>query len=124
MISAPLHAADSVPRCWRQDLQDEDIQDGLFRVQVATSNNGAREVAIVLAILAQSLSAQTGVAPSSDLEKIEIDMFGETKYWRPSVNFPTLESYKSAVVNSLAPVLKMNTVIECAKVNHHTPGSR
>jgi hypothetical protein len=110
----------SVPRCWIQDLPSEDIQDGLFRVQIMTDGTSAREVAAIMAILSQSLAYQKGVAPSSDLEHLEVDVFGETKYWQPSVVFPTLESYKTAVVNSLAPVLKFNAAIECAKVNRHT----
>jgi hypothetical protein len=121
LSGSALHASvEEVPRCWVEDLPSEDIQDGLFRVQIVTAGTSAREVAAVMAILSQSLAFQKGVAPSNDLEHLEVDVFGETKYWQPTAAFPTLESYKSAIVNSLTPVLKFNAAIECAKNNRHS----
>ena len=35
------------------------------------------------------MSAKTGVVASADLEDIEIDLHGETKYWQPSASYPT-----------------------------------
>lgn len=97
----------------------EDIQDGLFRIHLKTSGTDARAVATVLGVVSQSLAAQNGVAPALDLSEIEIDAQSQDKYWQPSALFPTLDSYKSAVVDSLAGVLRFNATVECAKVNHH-----
>jgi hypothetical protein len=119
LLLATTAHADGIPRCWRADLPAEDIQDGLFRVHIATENREAREVALIMGTLGQSYAFQTGVAPSSDLQEIEIDMRGETKYWQASAAFPTLDAYKTAIVNSLAAVLKYDVLVECARVNHH-----
>ena len=112
-------ADDAVPFCWSSDQTG--IQDGLFRVHVQTAGNSAQDVAAVMAILSQSLAGQTGVAASPRLDQIEIDVYGELKYWRPTATYPTLESFKAAIVKSIAPVLNQNGVsVECAKTNHRS----
>jgi hypothetical protein len=114
-----VSAADPIPRCWQADLPSEDIQDGLFRVYITTSGASARDVATVMGILSGSLAAQTGAAPSIDLERIELDMQSYTNYWEPTAAFPTLDAYKDAVLNSMAGALRFNVTFACAKVTHH-----
>lgn len=115
-------ATAEVPRCWSSEHSSESIQDGIFRVFIPTPQTTAVEVATVMGILSRSLAGQVGVGAAENLEYIEIDVFGELKYWQPTVTFPTLESFKAAIVNSIAPVLDQNGVsIECAKINHHRP---
>jgi hypothetical protein len=113
-------AADDVPRCWVADQPSADIQDGLFRVMLPTDGSSAHDVADLMVLLSRSLAGQVGAGALSDLTQIEIDMYGETKYWQPTQSFPTLESFKNAIVSSLAPVLALHAVIQCAPVNHHT----
>jgi hypothetical protein len=119
MVFCAGSAADTIPRCWRADLPAEDIQDGLFRVYVTTAGASARDVATVMGILSGSLAAQTGVAPSPDLELIEIDVQSYANYWQPTAAFPTLAAYKDAVLKSMSGALQFNVTFTCAKVNHH-----
>ena len=115
-------AARGVPRCWKSDLPDQDIQDGLFRVLVTTNQTDALEIASVLAVLSQSLTAQAGVAASDNLDRIEIDVKNDLRYWEPSAVFPTLDSFKVAVLNGIAAVLRLPGVtVECALVGRHFP---
>lgn len=111
-----------VPLCWSEDQPKVSIHYGLFRVLVATNGQSATAIAEVLGILSQSLAGQVAVGTSNSLDQIEIDMYGELKYWRPTVSFPTIESYKSAIRATLAPVLSLPGVrIECARVVPHSP---
>jgi hypothetical protein len=87
---------------------------------IPTDLDSARDVATVMVILSQSLAGQTGAGALSDLSQIEIDVYGETKYWQPTAAYPTLESFKTAIVNSISPVLNLHATVECAQVNRHT----
>ena len=113
--------ADGVPRCWAADQPGVNLQDGVFRVMVPTDDTvSSHDVALIMLMLSQSLANQLAAGAPSDLRHIEIDMYGELKYWQPSAAFPTLESFKTAVLNSMAPVLNMHATIECAYNVPHT----
>lgn len=114
--------ADGVPHCWRADLPDADIEDGLFRVLMPTANHHAQEVALMLAILSHALVSQVGVGTPDTLEFIEVDVLAPTQHWQPSAAFPTLESFKAYILKTIEPVLTEPGVrVSCARVNHHHP---
>ncbi len=121
LVFCPAVFADPpVPRCWRLDLPGEDIEDGLFRIFIPTADTSARDVAMVLGVTSQALAVQVGVGTSRDLGRVEIDMLGEVKYWRPTAAFPTLAEFKSAILGTLEPALRRPGVsIQCAKINRH-----
>jgi hypothetical protein len=112
-----------VPYCWVADQPGQDLQDGLFRIFIPTTGS-ALEVAQVLGLLMPALARQTGVATDMSLANVEIDMQSDLQYWQASGTYPTLESFKDAIVASLAPVLTQPGVaVQCAPVDHHN-GSR
>jgi len=82
----------------------------------------ALTVAKVFGIAAQSMAAQIGAGATSDLTNIEIDLFGNLQYWIPTGTFPTLESFKDYIIQSIQPVLTQPGVtVECAKTDHPVP---
>jgi hypothetical protein len=121
LIGVGAHAEGTIPRCWSADQPGQAIQDGMFRFQIPTDRSSARDVAEIMLILSQSLAGQVGAGSLSDLSAIEIDMNGETKYWQPTAAFPTLDSFKTAILNSMMPVMRFNIIVECAMVNVHIP---
>jgi hypothetical protein len=116
-----LAEAGSVPRCWNVG-QTPIIQNGLFRVFIPTSNLNALQVAAVIGVLSQSLTSQKGFAVTSTGDRIELDVFGDLQYWTASAAFPTLDSFKDAIVQSITPVLSVAGVsVECAASGRHFP---
>lgn len=115
------HAAE-VPRCWQTDLPDQPIEDGMFRVFIPTRDHDATEVALAFALLSQSITTQAGVGTRNSLDRIEIDLYGDLKYWRPTATFPTLESFKDQILSTIEPVLRIPGVqIECATIERKRP---
>jgi hypothetical protein len=122
MLFGQAALADGVPRCWTADQPGAQIQDGFFRVFIPTGDHSARDVAAALVIASYSLAEKTAVGAADDLERIEIDLVGDTKYWRPTAAYPTLEAFKDAIIATIEPLLKIQGVsVECAALTHHHP---
>jgi hypothetical protein len=120
-LFSPLSFAQAVPYCWQADQPNIVIQEGIFRVYIPTAGTSALNVAEGLGILSQALATQVGVGTSITLDRIEIDMYGELKYWEPTAVFKTLQDFKTAIVKTIAPVLLIPGVkIECALVSHRS----
>jgi hypothetical protein len=114
--------AGGVPRCWIADQPNQDIQDGVFRVMIATQGNSALTVAEAFAIASQSMGAQIGSGATFDLSHVEIDLYGNLQYWKPTGTFPTLTSFKDYIIASFEPLLTLpGVMVECATVDHPAP---
>lgn len=124
LLASAGAAADNVPvpRCWRADQIGQDIDDGVFRVFIPTLGHDALAVARVLGILYDSMASQLAVGTSPTLDQIEIDVKGDLSHWQPTGTFPTLDSFKTYIVDSLSPVLsEPGVTITCSVVGHPQP---
>jgi hypothetical protein len=113
-LCCAIASADPIPRCWTADQPGQSIVDGMFRIFLPTQGHGALDVAMLLSILDQSMASKKAVGTRAMLDRIEFDVFGDTRYWRPSGTFPTLDSFKSYILDSLQPIFSIPDVtIEC-----------
>jgi hypothetical protein len=124
LTAAFTHAsfAADVPRCWKSDQPGQDIEDGEFRVFIPTANHTALDVAEAFGIVSFSMASQIGAGASYNLDRVEIDLLGVTKYWQATAAFPTLDAFKDYILQSIKPLLSLPGVtIQCALVNHPQP---